>query len=52
MKEKGKGVCLGGSEDCLWIETRQMWPTGKWQLMVEGETRVRIKSLILIGDVK
>ena len=35
----GRGICPGGTKDCLWIERRQMWPIGKWQFIkVKWET--------------
>ena len=35
---EGHGNREGGTKDRLWIERRQMWPTGKWEVMkVKGE---------------
>jgi hypothetical protein len=38
-KGEGKWVfVLEGMKDCLWIEKRQMWPTGKCRFIkVKGE---------------
>jgi hypothetical protein len=49
----GRGICLGGTKDCLWIERRQMWAIAKWPMRVQGETPFsRMRCLILIEHVK
>lgn len=29
----GRDICPEGTQDCLWIEKKQMWPIGKWQFI-------------------
>lgn len=52
MREKGKeqgrvrrDICPrgGATKDCLWIESGQIWPIGKWWL---GETHVRMSWFV------
>ena len=39
-RQRGQGYLPRyGAKDCLWIERRQMWSTGKWQFIeVKRET--------------
>ena len=40
-ERRGRGVCPGGTKDCLWKERKQTWSIGKLQFIkVEGETPV------------
>lgn len=54
VRERGKGYYSepgGETNDCLWIERRQMLPLGKWLIKVKGNPHVRSWCLILIGSV-
>lgn len=51
-RERGQGELSWGTKNCLWIQRRQMWPIHKWWFIkLRGKTRVRMRSLILIGQV-
>lgn len=37
-REEGRGEGIFVSDNCIWIERRQTWPTDKWQFVkVIGE---------------
>jgi hypothetical protein len=52
IREKKEAYLSWWTRDSLWIERRQMWPTGQWWFIKEKrEPRVRMRYLILIGHV-